>query len=236
MKVADWPAAAVVIAAYEEADSIGRTLDSLDGQDAEVIVVVGGDDGTDDIATEHPAVDRVLPDEEEDGPSAARNQGARAADAPVVCFTDADTVVPNHWVAKHRRHYTDDDVVGVGGPLRPTEDSTKHRVLFKLLTDYWYRAAWPVGFVQQSGNNCSYRRSAFLDADGFDEEIPFMEDTELSLRMKQYGRVVYDKECPVYTSTRRQSDQGYLGLFLIYARGYLDYFVLGRRPDDGYFK
>ncbi|WP_332899794.1 glycosyltransferase [Haladaptatus sp. CMSO5] len=233
---ADWPEAAVVIAAYEEADSIGRTFDAIAGQDAEVIVVVGGDDETAEIAMAHDAVDRVLRDEAEDGPSAARNQGARAASAEVVCFTDADTVVPNYWVAKHRRHYTDETVAGVGGPLRPQGNSTKHRILFKLLSDYWYRMAWPVGFVQQSGNNCSYRRSAFLEAGGFDEEIPFMEDTELSLRMKHYGRIVYDKECPVYTLTRRQTNQGYVGLFLTYVRGYLDYFVLDRRPDDGYFK
>ena len=224
----------VVVAAYEEADRLGATLDSLADVD-ELIVVAGGEDGTLELASEHTAVTQVIEDDAGAGPAHARNVGADAASGDVVLFTDADTEVGPEWYDRHLAHYEDPDVVGVGGPLRPKSDRLKHRVLFALLSDYWYRVSWPVGFVQQSGNNCSYRREAFLEEGGFDEDIGFMEDTELSLRMKHRGRIVYDPDAWVETAVRRQTDEGYLSLFLTYARAYVDYYVRGRDPGDHYF-
>ena len=193
-------------------------------------------DALDALLSDRPALaDRVLDDAHESGPAAARNQGARAVDADVVCFTDADTVVPDGWVARHASHYHDPEVVGVGGPLRPLDGSRRDELLFRVLSDYWYRASWPLGFVQASGNNCSYRRESFLDLGGFDESMPFMEDTDLSLRMRERGRVVYDRHAPVRTLVRRQREEGYLGLFVRYAVGYARYFA-GRDPGKGYFR
>lgn len=224
----------VVVPAYEEADALGDTLDSLSADD-EVIVVGGGDDGTLALARSHPIVDATIVDESGAGPARARNLGAEAAGGEVVAFTDADTVVPEDWTDRHVRHYADPGVVGVGGPLRPRSDDWRHRALFRVLSDYWYRVSWPVGFVQVSGNNASYRRETFLAAGGFDEDIGFMEDTELSLRMRHRGSVVYDRDCWVATSVRRQRDTGYVRLFVQYARAYANYYLLGRDPGDGYF-
>lgn len=224
----------VVVPAYDEAGSIGRCLDALAGQDAEVVVVAGGDDDTASVAAEHPATDVVVADDGR-GAGAARNRGVEATSRDVLCFTDADTVVPDDWVESHRRHYADDDVVGVGGPARPLEDDWTDRVLFRVLSDYWYRVSWPIGFVQLPTFNCSYRASTFRDHGGFDESIPFMEDTELSLRLRDEGEFVYDPDTRVSTSARRERDQGYLSLFATYARGYVSYYVLGRSPEEGYF-
>lgn len=227
--------AAVVVPAHEERDDLERTLDSLSGQATEVIVVAGGNDGTEGVARTHPTPDRVIEDGSGGGPAAARNRGARATECPVVCFTDADTVVPPGWVPRHARHYRDPRVVGVGGPLRPLDGDRTDAVLFKLLSDWWYRASWPFGFVQASGNNCSYRRRAFLDAGGFDESLSFIEDTDCSLRMRAHGDVVYDPRAWVETSVRRQAEAGYLGLFSTYAVGYARY-ALGYDPGGDYFE
>lgn len=225
--------ASVVVPGYREADRIPRCLDSLAGQDAEV-VVVAGDDGTRAAAEAHAACDRVV-DDEGNGAGAARNRGVEAATGEVLLFTDADTTVPPDWVANHCRHYADPDTVGVGGPARPLDGGWKDRVLFKLLSDYWYRVSWPVGFVQLPTFNCSYRASTFRASGGFDEEIPFMEDTELSLRLRDAGRFVYDPDTRVSTSARRERDEGYLSLFVTYVRAYVSYYVLGREFDDDYF-
>ncbi|AUG47401.1 glycosyl transferase [Haloarcula taiwanensis] len=226
--------AAVIVPAYNEAESLARCLAPFESQPVELVVVVGGDDGTEQVARDAPFVDTVVRCDE-GGAGIARNRGAEAATAPILLFTDADTVVPEDWVRLHLRHYTDDDVVGVGGPARPLEDSLKHRVLFKLLSDYWYRVSWPLGFVQQPGFNCSFRADAFEAAGGFDEDIPFMEDTELSLRMKDYGRIVYDADSCVATSARREADEGYLSLFAKYVRGYANHYILRREFDADYF-
>lgn len=226
--------AAVIIPAYNEAESLARCLAPLKSQSAEVVAVVGGDDGTEQVARDTSVVDTVVRCDE-GGAGAARNRGAVATTASVLLFTDADTVVPDDWVRLHLRHYTDGAVVGVGGPARPLEGGFKHRALFKLLSDYWYRVSWPLGFVQQPGFNCSFRAEAFKAAGGFDEDIPFMEDTELSLRLKDHGRIVYDADTCVATSARREADEGYLSLFATYARGYVNHYILRREFDAEYF-
>ncbi|MFP8957958.1 glycosyltransferase [Natrialbaceae archaeon A-CW3] len=172
-----------------------------------------------------------------DGPGWARNRGAERANGDVLLFTDADTVVPPTWVADHRRHYQRADVVGVGGPLDPLEAGLRHRVCFRFLSDWWYRVSWPLGFVQQPGPNCSVRRVAFERCGGFDESLAFLEDTDLSLRLRRDGdgEIVYDSGCRVETSVRRQEREGYGGLFLTYARGYLAYFVPGMTTPVDYF-
>lgn len=227
--------AAVVVPAYNEHATIERTLDALHGQGADVIVVVGGDDGTEALARAHPATNRVIADTVESGPATARNQGARAVENTVVCFTDADTIVPPKWVGRHLSHYHDPSVIGVGGPLQPLDGDRLDTVLFKLLSDWWYRVSWPLGFVQASGNNCSYRREPFIDAGGFNESLSFVEDTDCSLRMHDRGKMVYDPRMPVETSVRRQKRAGYLVLFLIYALGYVRY-ALGFDPGREYFQ
>lgn len=227
--------ATVVIPAYNERATIESTLDALYGQEADVIVVVGGNDGTETVARTHPATNRVIRDAAENGPATARNQGARAAENTVVCFTDADTIVPPKWVERHRHHYHDPNVIGVGGPLQPLDGDRTDTALFKLLSDWWYRVSWPLGFVQASGNNCSYRRKQFLDAGGFDESLSFVEDTDCSLRMRDQGTMVYDPDAAVETSVRRQRTDGYLGLFLIYALGYTRY-AFGCDLDRKYFQ
>ncbi len=213
-----------------------RCLSSLAGQDAELVVVASGDDGTRELAAAHDAVD-VLVRDEENGPGAARNRGVDAASGDVVLFTDADTVVPSDWMRNHLRHYADGNVVGVGGPARPIEDDLKNRVLFKVLSDWWYRVSWPLGLVQQPTFNCSYRTSVFHEHDGFDETIPMMEDTELSMRVRHAGDVVYDTDTEVETSARREEGEGYLSLFVTYVGAYVSYYLLGRDPDeDGFFE
>ena len=227
--------AAVVIPAYNERATIEDTLDALHGQEADVIVVTGGDDGTEAVVHAHPATNHVIVDTAENGPATARNQGARAAETPVVCFTDADTIVPPRWVDRHLSHYHDPSVIGVGGPLQPLDGDWTDTVLFKLLSDSWYRVSWPLGFVQASGNNCSYRREPFLDAGGFDESMSFIEDTDCSLRMHDRGTMVYDPRTAVETSVRRQKSDGYLSVLLTYALGYTRY-VFGCDPGREYFQ
>ncbi|GAB3028241.1 glycosyltransferase family 2 protein [Natronobiforma cellulositropha] len=232
----------VVVPAREEADSLAPTLDSLaaqrlpDGWTLEVIVVACGDDGTLEVARDHPAADRVLEDDVRTGAGPARNQGAAVARGDVLAFTDADTVVAPWWVRAHTSHYADPQVVGVGGPLRPLEGGLVDRLLFRVLSDLWYRVSWSVGFVQQSGNNCSVRREAFEAVAGFDESLAFLEDTDLSMRLRERGRVVYEPRVPVWTSVRRQHREGYGGLFLAYAVAYCSYALVGTVPDVGYFE
>lgn len=227
----------VIVPSHNDAHRLERTLDSLQNQDVRVAyeVVVVGDRESCTVAREHRIVDRVVWDDRSDGPGAARNQGAAVSNGDLLLFTDADTVVPSTWIRAHRRHYVTREVVCVGGPLRPLEGGIRHRLLFRLLSDWWYRVSWPVGFVQVAGPNCSVRREAFEAVGGFDESLAFLEDTDLSLRLSAEGLIVYDHTVPVRTSVRRQASEGYLRLFFAYFRGYLEYVLPGRSPSRKHF-
>lgn len=231
-------AASVIVPARDEEHRLERTLDSLatqtfDGR-LEVIIVASGAK-TVRVARAHPAVDRVLVDDHREGPGPARNRGAAVAAGDVLLFTDADTVVSPSWVRRHYRHYATPEVVGVGGPLRPLENGFRHRVLFRVLSDWWYRACWPIGFVQQPGCNCSVRRTTFEAIGGFDDSLGYLEDTDLSLRLRREGAVAYDHTCLVDTSARRQKRVGYGRLCWTYLVGYLEYVLPGLSPTRDYF-
>ncbi|MEC8321935.1 MAG: glycosyltransferase family A protein [Planctomycetota bacterium] len=83
----------VVIAAYNSEHCLGATLDSLSAQTrrpGEVIVVDdGSEDGTAALAHAHPAVDRVIP-QENAGYCAARNTGIEAARGDLLFILDSD--------------------------------------------------------------------------------------------------------------------------------------------------
>ncbi|QLG48316.1 glycosyltransferase [Natrinema halophilum] len=231
--------ASVVVPARNERRCLEQTLESLSAQTFDgrlEIVVVASDSKTVRTAREHPVVDRVRVDDKRAGPGPARNMGVAASSGDVLLFTDADTVVPPTWVRRHCRHYVTPAVVGVGGPLRPLEDAFRHRACFRVLSDWWYRACWPLGFVQQPGCNCSIRRSAFETIGGFDGSLRFLEDTDISLRLRHTGTVVYDHTCPVETSARRQERIGYGRLLWTYLVGYLEYTLPNRSPSRNYFR
>lgn len=63
-----------------------------------------------------------------------------------------------------------------------------------------------------------------------------MEDTEFSLRIKKAGEMVYDPTTCVRTSVRRESEEGYLSVFLTYAQAYVSHYVLNRKFEGEYFE
>ena len=97
------PLLSVVVPAYQAELSIGRLLNSIlewDGDDIEVIVVNdGSDDATHGIVAERAAHDfRVyLIDKENQGRSAARNDGIAAARAEWIMFADSDDYLLAGW-------------------------------------------------------------------------------------------------------------------------------------------
>src|SRR5947209_14845994 len=84
----------VIVPLYNKARYIGRCLDAIDGQTEgsfEVIVVDDGSTDGGEKLVEKRGDPRVrLVSQENAGPGAARNHGARLAQSPVVAFLDAD--------------------------------------------------------------------------------------------------------------------------------------------------
>jgi len=97
-------AVSVIVPARDAAPTLGRTLRALSeqrfSQPYEVIVVDDGSrDGTSAVAEGFAPLVRLVRNEDDHGPGAARNRGVVAARADVLAFTDADCFPTPDWLA-----------------------------------------------------------------------------------------------------------------------------------------
>ncbi len=216
---------AVIIPAYNEEAYIGRCLESLRKQtypDYELIVVnAQSTDKTAEISAKH--ANKVIT-AKTGSPGPARNLGVKNTQAEIVAFTDADTIVAENWLERIAKNFEDPKVVGAGGVLRPLDARALDKIMFKINSDWWYRLSGLFRFYQLGTPNCAYRRTAFQETGGFDESLSMLEDTELSLRMRKYGKIIIDKNMVVYNSARRFRQEGYIKVFFRYAKEYINLF------------
>ena len=103
------PSYAVVVPCFNGAATLGRTLESvlaLNPAPVEVVVVDDGStDGSAEIAGRHPV--RLASHPRNLGVAVTRNHGAELSRSDVVCYVDADVVVPPDLIARFRDYLRD---------------------------------------------------------------------------------------------------------------------------------
>ncbi|MHA1262917.1 MAG: glycosyltransferase [Candidatus Freyarchaeota archaeon] len=106
----------VVIPSLNEAEFIGRCLESLTRQtvppDEIILVDAGSVDGTVEIARRY--VDKIIVSPKADV-VLQRNLGAQEAKGDIIVSTDADTVAASDWIERLTSHFVDPSVVAAGG-------------------------------------------------------------------------------------------------------------------------
>jgi len=145
--------------------------------------------------------------------AAARNAGAAASSARVLCFVDADTIVPD---------------TAVGRVLQLHEDERKCLVLYRLASRepgirawVWWRF-WglarhlPLARAKSMPAFMSCNRSHFERYGPFDESCTIAEEWPLTGAAYRYGRFFYDRSLTARTSSRRMQLRrfGYARTFL----------------------
>jgi len=210
----------VIIPTLNEEKYLPRCLKSLARQSkrdhVEIVIVDGGSsDRTVHVAQEY--ADRVLV---EPGlpVGASRNLGARQAEGEVLAFIDADTTACDEWLEVIARTFKfDSEAVGVTGPTLPYEGTQLDRLAYHVATGWAQRLSLKLGRPHIAGFNCAYRRDAFWNAGGFDEDRVLSEDVMLSMRMRHQGQILFNPEMIAYTSLRRIKKYGYPYLTTYYA-------------------
>jgi glycosyltransferase involved in cell wall biosynthesis len=194
----------VIVPAYNASRTIGRLLSALEGQQCpftfETIVVDDGStDDTPRIVASHPQVRYVRQDNA--GPAAARNHGARLATTGYLCFTDSDCVPRQDWLVRLMDGFngtggapdaTIGAVMGSYGIANPESLLSRgihEEILFrhgKLLPDF------PKVFG--SYNFCA-KKTIFDAVGGFRETYRQAsgEDNDLSYRFTRAGYRIYFK-------------------------------------------
>ena len=186
------PLVSVVVPTLDEAATLPGTLDHLAALDGrfEVIVVDGGsNDGTPEIAAEHPSAPIVL--RVGGGRARQMNTGAAAAHGDTIVFLHADTRLPP---AAYRALTTSS---ADGGNFEIHFDGGDR---FSRVLGAWYRAQRRLGVYY--GDSAIWVRRAAFDALGGFRELPIMDDYDLARRLERGFRTA----ClpgPVVTSARR---------------------------------
>ena len=216
----------VIIPAYNEENSIAKTLKTLVNQDYsekfEVIVVDNGStDGTkDEVKKFQKKLDIKVIDEPKKGRGTARATGANEAKGEFLFYTDADAKVPKHWISGLMKYFEDPETVAVSGPWKVVD--VKGFTQF-FLNNFQDLAVLPYtlasGMHWLTGFHMAIRKSAYAKVGGFDPELNAHEDIDISERLRKVGNIAYARDVVVIQSGRRFKK----GL----VRGLLDYELTG---------
>jgi GT2 family glycosyltransferase len=185
------PRVSVVVPTYRRPELLARCLAALAAQalpPADYEVVIADDAASDatrrqveEFASRVAFAVRYAPVTGRHGPAAARNAGWRAARAPLIAFTDDDTIPQPDWLAS-----------GAGALQRAAElAAVTGQVIVPLpptSTDY-ERNESGLETAEFVTANCFCRRDILEDLGGFDERFTaaWREDSDLHFRLLERG-------------------------------------------------
>jgi cellulose synthase/poly-beta-1,6-N-acetylglucosamine synthase-like glycosyltransferase len=214
----------VIVPAYNEADYIHETLISLKNQtfgDFEIIVKDGeSSDSTVEIAKKY--ANKVV-SSRDISISDARNQGAKYADADILVFVDADTILPPDMLEKIVRLMENEKIVGGSCRKIPRNKSFLDRIIYEFVNISTYLCIY--FRVGGAHGNCMFvRKNAFRKAGGFNVNIQIAEEQELVRKLINFGKFVFLLNSFVIENPRRIEKWGRLKLYLTWFNGTLQSF------------
>ena len=221
----------IVVPARNEEDLLPSCLEALRAQDypgpIQIIIVDNG--STDGTAERAARFGVTVVNEPRHGYVIALARGFSIATGDIVATTDADTVPPRNWISTLVREYeARPDVVAVGGEIFFREPNWKGWLFTRCVLPHlnrWDRKN-PAG-PHLWGANFSVRRDVFERAGGWSPHFNLQCDTELSERLRRYGRVVLLDHLAVSTSCRRWN-QSFVRSVFLYASNFVWLQIAGR--------
>jgi len=196
----------VVVPAYNEEAVLEDCLRALREQDypGPYEIIIADNASTDRTASVARRWGARVVREPRRGIAHARQAGCAAARGVILAGTDADTVVPRHWLSSIARRFREhpDATVAAGyfllrdGPFL-ARALTRLGDAFSPVLARCMPSAWNF-----CGNNYAVRADAFRAVGGFNVALRYGEDVDLCLRLRRLGRVVYAPEMRVVTSGR----------------------------------
>ena len=187
----------VYIPAYNVAEFLPKSIESLLAQtltpDEILVIDDGSRDASAEIAARYPQV-TLIRHEQNRGLAAARNTAFRSARNEFIASLDADCVADPGWLAALVPNLSDPQIAGVGGRLLEGVQRT--------VADRWRAAHMPQEWGPDPienpkflfGCNNLFRKSAVLAAGGYDEAMRTNgEDADLCRKLRDRGwKLFYD--------------------------------------------
>jgi glycosyltransferase involved in cell wall biosynthesis len=186
----------IIVPVFNRPDNLERLLNSLQNLDYpsskyEVVIV---DDGcpnpiTDNFARFHSGLNFTLVRQENSGPGAARNLGARIAKGRYIVFTDDDCIADPKLLKGHADGLGGSEDIVSGGRVENGLAGNLFSEATHLLADYIYLNYNPtrINGAFFPANNLAVSRRSFLDFSGFDPLLRFGEDRDFCYRWASMG-------------------------------------------------
>jgi len=228
----------VVIPAYNEEKYIGIPLNPLSKQsfqDFEVIVCLNNcTDRTREVVEkigQWANMDFKIVEEKRKGVAWARNTGFEAATGDIIASADADTFYPDDWLSKIADDFKSQDIVGLYGAVCIKSSKLGLKLSAQYLFNNFLQISHWFGNYNLNGMNFAITATAFKKIGGFNTDWKSAEDVYIGLRLKEIGRVKFDRQLIVYTGDRRFTKDFSQSLWH-HVKNYTRVFLLRKEPLD----
>lgn len=211
------PDVTVIIPAYNEEQTIVRTLNSIcqNKTSYSVEIVVVNNNSTDDTEKLVRACGVTCVTEKKQGITFARNYGLTHARGKFIVNADADTIYPKHWIEALVKPLEKNQTALTYGRFSFLSQKNVGRLTYffyeyladvsRKLNRYFKDEA-----VNVYGFNSAFRKEDALQVDGYDHPVGSNEDGYLALKLrnKGFGKLRYVRKALVWTTDRRIHSDG----------------------------
>lgn len=219
----------VVVPAYNEEKEIGKTLTAIRNQtikDIELIVVDNNStDKTAEIARSFHA--KVI-HETIKGAVFAYDAGMKQASGEIVVNIDADSIPEEKWLEKILNNFEKEQIIAVTGTGLVATKHTIRDAIINALFVFFLGFNFFIGKPHINGFNFAVKKEYFLKAGGMNTNFLMSFEVDFGLRLAKFGKIKFDKNLLVTTSTRRWH-KGLLKTIFEYTEGYI-YTIWLRKP------
>jgi glycosyltransferase involved in cell wall biosynthesis len=209
----------VIMPAYNEEEYIGHTLKSLAQQKTKYpfeVVVIDNNSTDKTNAIVQSFKDKLnirVIVEKRQGRGIARWRGFEEATGDFLFSTDADTTFPPNWIDGMMKYFNDKNVVAVTSLCTLDKVTKANRKFFDvvhLFTTESYKVI--LGDYCLYGFSYAVRKDAYVKAGKIDYKLNALDDIDLGVRLKKYGKIKLAKDIKVITSNRRYKNGMVKGL------------------------
>jgi len=216
----------VIIPTYQEGKYIENLLSRLAdiNYPLDIIVVDGGSKDETIYAARH-FTDKVYQINQR-GISKAKNYGASHAEGEVIIFLDADITPPPNFVEKVLKVFNDSRAVGATCNIMPLQPRASEQAFFRFYNLLLRLCSL---FKPHSrGEFLAVKKEEFLKINGFDENLPCLEDHDLVFRISKLGRFIFIADLTVYETMRRIRKLGLIKVLNTWITDYISLTIFGR--------
>jgi len=216
----------VIIPTLQEENYIATTLSMLKKAKPRVeIIVVDGGSRDKTVKITKRFTDKVY-QAKEPGISKGKNLGAKHASGSILVFMDADVTFPSNFVENILKTFEDTSVVGATCNIMPSQFRFGAAAFFHFYNTL-IRAS--TRFKPHCrGEFFAVRKTAFMSVNGFDENMPCMEDHDLANRLSKLGKFAFIPDLTVHESLRRFQRLGFMRVMGTWLMDYISLTLRGK--------